>query len=251
VSGIEDAWKTVRDHAMLGLTFWKKTASIKGVKLSLRGASPRVRFALMTDYEMEDARLCTKVLDKNDRVLELGSAIGFVALFCMKTIGIKHLAMVEANPHLFETIEDNFALNALRATDLLNLAAGPSDGDVSFNVSRDYFACTLLDHSVATEAVTVKQRTIPSIIAQLSFTPNVLIMDIEGGETQIPIEHLYLFDKIIVEFHARFVGQPAIDRIVAGLEAGGFVRAGQDNWSSAFVRKAAHVRDVSLERAVG
>jgi FkbM family methyltransferase len=239
VNAIENAWKTVRDSVMFGATFWKKTASMKGVRLSLRGASPRVRFALMTNYEMEDARLCTRFLDRNDRVLELGSAIGFVALFCMKKIGIKQFAMVEANPHLFDTIEENFTLNGVRATALLNLAAGPVDGDVTFNVSRDYFASTLLDHGDATSAVSVRQCTIPSIIAQLPFTPNVLIMDIEGGETQIPIEHMCLFDKIIVEFHARFVGQPAIDRIIANLKANGFVQVGQDNWSSAFVRQAA------------
>ena len=236
---LKQLWKTVRDHTVFGLTFWKRSVTNSGIRLSLKAASPRVRFALLTGYEVEDVRLCERFLDRQDRVLELGSAVGFIALFCLKKIGIKDYAMVEANPHLFEVVRENFALNQMPVPQLLHLAAGPVDGDVTFNVSRDYFASTLLAHDPSTEPVAVQQRTIPSILAQLTFTPNVLIMDIEGGETQIPTAHLCLFDKIIVEFHARFVGEAAIERIVSALLSNGYALAATDNWSNVFIRNPA------------
>ena len=247
---LKQLWKTVRDHMVFGLTFWKQSVNNRGIRLSLKAASPRVRFALLTGYEVEDVRLCQQFLEPEDRVLELGSAVGFITLFCLKNIGIKDYAMVEANPHLFEVVRENFALNQMPVPQLLHLAAGPVDGDVTFNVSRDYFASTLLALDPSTEPVAVQQRTIPSILAELTFTPNVLIMDIEGGETQIPIEHLCLFDKIIVEFHARFVGDAAIDRIVSELLANGYALAATDNWSNVFVRNPAQSATAPSPRQV-
>ncbi len=229
----------IRDRAVLGATFWRKTVTNGGIRLSLRGASPRMRTALQFGYELEDARLCSRFLEPSDRVLELGSSIGFLALYCLKRIGVAGYAMVEANPYLADTIAKNFALNGMTVPHLFNVAAGPEEGEVSFNVNRDFWSSSVLDRANAAQAVTVPQRTIPSLIADLPFAPNVLIMDIEGGETRIPLDHWTLFDKVIVEFHARMVGQDAIDRIVNHLKANGFVEAGEDRRSVAFVRKRA------------
>ncbi len=171
-------------------------------------------------------------------VLEVGSAIGFVALYCMKQLGIADYAMVEANPDLLDVLEENFRLNGLPPPHVLNIAVGPQDGQATFNISRDYFASSLNGKNVIVGSITVDQRTIPSILAGLPFTPNVLIMDIEGAEIDIPVAHFALFDKIIVEFHERFVGPEPVRKLVDGLLALGFEPGGTIGYSSAFVRKS-------------
>ncbi len=113
-----------RDFALYALTFWRRTATRKGITLTLRQSSRRVRYALLTDYECNDARLCRRFISPSDRVLELGTAIGFLALYCRKIIGVEQITLVEANPNLLPLIAENFALNELEVPQLLNVAAG-------------------------------------------------------------------------------------------------------------------------------
>ena len=235
---MKKSWKKFRNLVAYVFTFWKRTSTRKGVKLSLRKASLPVRFALLTDYEYDDARLCAKFLAAEDRVLELGSAIGFIALYCKTQLGISAFQMVEANPHLKEVVDENFALNGLASPTVLNIAAGPNDGRAIFNISPDYFASSVQVGDHNSIRIDVEQLSIPSIIKRLPFVPNVLIMDIEGGEIEIPTEHLCLFDKIIMELHGRFVGQDKIDAMIAQLVANGFYCAATDRTSVAYLRAA-------------
>lgn len=235
---LKQRWKKIRPNVFAAATFWMQSVHNEGVRLSLKGASPLVRFAMLTGYEVEDARLCRKYITPGDAVLEVGSSIGFIAIFCMKHLGVQNYAMVEANPLLRPIMLENFELNKLAAPACLNVAAGGIDGEATFNVSRDYWASSLNSAANAENAVTVPVLTLPSIVSKLSFTPNVLVMDIEGAETQIPLDHLSQFDKIIVEFHRRFVGDEPIDLIVSGLEARGFELMETDGLSSAFIKNA-------------
>ncbi len=234
----------LRDRAVLAATFWKTRVNNDGVRLSLRDASPRMHFALVTGYELEDSRLARKVLKPGDRVLELGSSIGFLALFCKTRLGIEDYAMVEANPRLASLIEENFRLNGAGEPILFKVAAGPEDGEVRFTVNRDYWSSSVIDRDNARDAIVVPQRSIPSLIAELPFTPNVLIIDIEGGEARIPDDHWLLFDTIIAEFHERLVGDEPIARIRTLLGNAGFAHAGSEGRSHAFVR---HRGGVSAE----
>lgn len=229
-------FKTVRDYVTLAFTFWKTKAVRKGITLSMRGASPRVRFALLTDYEHEDARLCQQFLTSQDRVLEIGSAIGFLSLFCRKKLGIRDFAMVEANPELLDIIEENYRLNGMEPPKVLNVAAGPDDRSIQFGISRDYFSSSASIMNENTSQITVDQKSIPSIIGISGFTPNTLIMDIEGGEIDIPAEHFNLFDKIIIELHGRFVGDDKIRHLIDTLTSLGFRKAAEDGYSCAFLK---------------
>ena len=227
----------VRDQVTRAATFWMKEVNNGGVRLTLREASPRVRYGLVTGYELKDARLAHKVLARGDRVLELGSAVGFLALFCRKQLGIRDYAMVEANPRLIPLIEENFRLNGLRPRLLFNVVVGPEDGEASFGINRDYWSSSTVTRAHAAETLTLPQRSIPSLLAELPFKPNTLIIDIEGGEAAIPLDHWLLFDKIIGEFHERLVGEAAIERITDALLAAGYTLAGSDGRSRAYVRQ--------------
>jgi FkbM family methyltransferase len=245
--------KSLRNGLMGAATFWKTRARRNGINLSLRKASPAVRYALMVDYEIDDVRLCNRFLDAQDRVLEIGSAIGFISLYCLKRIGVARIAMVEANPDLLDVIDENFRMNETPTQPVFNVAVGPVDGIASFSVSSDYFSSSMRSPKGTMKSITVPQLTIPSLIAQLDFTPNTLIIDIEGSEIDLPIEHYALFDKILIELHARFVGKAPIDALTTKLADAGFVMAGTEGYSAAFIRQSqpASAARVSLEEAVG
>ncbi len=227
----------LRDRIVLAATFWKRQVVNDGVRLSLRDASPRMHFALVTGDELEDSRLARKVLNPTDRVLELGSSIGFMALLCQTQIGIEDYAMVEANPRLAALIAENFRLNDAGHPLLFTVAAGPEDGTVRFHLNRDYWSSSVLERANERDTITVPQRSIPSLVAELPFTPNVLIVDIEGGETRIPTEHWLLFDTIIGEFHERLVGTRPIARITDGLRHAGSRRVARKGQSHAYARE--------------
>lgn len=226
--------KQLRDQAYALATFWKRSVMHQGVRLSLRGASARVRYRLGRDYELDDTRLCRALLRPGDRVLEVGSAVGFLALYCMKVLGIREYAAVEANPALAPIMAENFRLNGMAMPICINAAVGPVAGTARFNVNRDYVSSSLA--GAGGTAIEVAQRTIPDILAALPFQPNVLVMDIEGAEVDLPLEHLCRFDKISAEFHGRWVGQERVDRLLEGLQQAGFRVVAREGWSLALSR---------------
>ncbi|MBO9378992.1 FkbM family methyltransferase [Sphingomonas histidinilytica] len=227
--------RVARDYAWSALTFPINTAKISGVKLSLEGASPRMRYVIMRGYESGDAALAAKVLDASDTVLEAGAAIGFMALYCIKNLGIRQYHMVEANCAMEREIKANFHLNGVPCPSLSIAALAAQDGSVSFGVNRDFWSSSILERT-GEQRVTVPARSLPSLIAQLGYQPSALIIDIEGGETSIPLEHFALFQKIVIETHRKLVGHEAIDRLMHGLHQKGFRVVAQNGGSYALSR---------------
>lgn len=210
------------DYLVLAATFWRREVVHEGIRISMNGASPHMRTSLQTNYESEDIRLANVLINKNDKVLELGSSIGFLAIYCIKKLSVEEFAMVEANPFLKEKIDTNFHINGLEVPTFINAAAGPLNGEIKFNIHRDSMSSSIIDRPNSRQSLSVPQMTIPSIVSELPFSPNTLIMDIEGAEADIPIEHFSMFDKILAEFHPHIVGDAKIDKLINGLESIGF-----------------------------
>lgn len=237
MGAVIDAIKTVRDQLVLIATRNRETTNQMGIELTLDNASPRTRYALVGRYEDTDAHLAAKILTSEDCVVEAGSACGFMALYCLKKIGVAEYAMIEANPSMNPVIDKNFRLNEVEKPTLLNCAVGPERGTVTFNVSDTYISSSLLSHPKNTRPIEVEMKPLPDIVESLPFSPTALIMDIEGAEKDVPIEHFALFDKIVIETHARHVGDAAIDSLLAGLEGAGFVEVGREGNSLALVKQ--------------
>lgn len=80
--------------------------------------------------------------------------------------------------------------------------------------------------------------TLPTITTRLPFEPDTLVIDVEGGEVDIPLDHYAAFRKMIIERHARVVGKPAIDGLLRGLEALGFEQRAQRGLTYVLTRDA-------------
>jgi FkbM family methyltransferase len=215
----------------------KKTIDNDGILLSLDDMSTRMRKVLLRGgYEREDARLCRKHLTPQSRVLEVGGSIGFVSLFCIKVLGVKHYAVVEANPALIERISTNYALNGVPVPTVLNVAVSGEDGRASFRVSQDFWSSSLVERDRTSHVIDVEQVTIDKAIAQLDFEPDTLVMDIEGGEAFIPASHLARFDLIIAELHPHIIGEEKVRALIDGLAEHGLAEIDRDDKTHVFRR---------------
>jgi FkbM family methyltransferase len=194
-----------------------------------------MRYVMSRGYEKGDAELAAQVLTPSDYVLEAGSAIGFMAIYCLKVIGIRGVRMVEANPNLASAIRDNFRRNGLANPDIIQAAVSASDGSISFGVNANFWSSSILSRANETR-VEVPARTLPTLVSDMPTKPTALVMDIEGAEVDIPIEHFGLFEKVVIETHPKLVGEDATAKLLRGLEADGFRQVARMGGSYAYAR---------------
>lgn len=187
-------------------------------------------------YEVQERVLASRFLTSEDRVLEFGSAIGFIGLFCQKRLGIRDYAGIEANPHTLRLAEENYALNGV-APRLTHAAVAAEDGTISLNMHRDFWRDSVVSNDAGTTPTPVPARTLGTIVAGLSFQPTVLIADIEGAEQQILWSELPASVRtVIMELHPHVIGHPETYRVIADLQREGFVVAAEEDGTYAFTR---------------
>ena len=56
-------------------------------------------------------KILSEVLDKNDRVMEIDAAIGFLSAYCAKKIGNDKVVAYEANPQMIGKIKETYKLS--------------------------------------------------------------------------------------------------------------------------------------------
>jgi len=225
----------VRDLGFVALTGHRKSVTIEGIEMAFRDASPRMRYVMTRGYEKWDAWMAAKILTPEDVVLEAGAAIGFMAMYCLKVIGVRGVTMVEANPGLITAIRENFALNDLPKPSPIHAAVAGADGEISFGVNHNFWSSSVVQRENE-KRITVPARTLPTLIAGMAIKPTALLMDIEGAEADIPVEHFASFRKIVIETHPKLMGAAPIDSLLAGLRELGFRDVDQTGGSYALAR---------------
>jgi FkbM family methyltransferase len=228
--------REVRDQAFAALTMRKTYVEVEGVKLGLDGASPRMRYVMCHGYEGTDANLARQLLTAEDRVLEVGAATGFMAIYCTQRIGVRQYCMVEASPEILPTIRRNFALNGVAMPTLIHAAVSGEDGPVAFHVHRNFWSSSVLDCE-GSQPVKVSGRSLPSLVADLPWEPTALIMDAEGCEASIPLPHFRAFRKLVIEVHPKLIGEDRAAELLVGLASMGFREVNRSGGSYAFVRE--------------
>jgi hypothetical protein len=79
---------------------------LEGLKFDVSQLSPKIRNRLLSGaYESYEKAMCRDFLTKNDAVMELGGAIGFIGMICQKQLGITEYASFEANPKTAEILK--------------------------------------------------------------------------------------------------------------------------------------------------
>lgn len=215
----------------------KKRATLHSVHLDISSLSPLMKNHILQDrYEFQERRLVQQCLTKNDVILELGGAIGFIGLFCRKVIGVKHHLTVEPNPNTLAMLRRNYALNQIEPQ-VIEAAASSENGQISLNIGGEFW-----ENSIVTENDTATQITVPSlslhtIVKQMPASPTALICDIEGAETYLDFTQLpKTVTRIIIELHPNIVGEAANQRVIDQLHALGFKTQSVEENTWLFVR---------------
>jgi len=202
---------------------------LEGIALDVSKLSPLMKNHIRTGrYEVQERILAHRALTKDDVILELGGAIGFIGLFCRKVIGVKHHFSVEANPETLELLKRNYALNHLQP-DVIHAAAGAEDGEISLNIGGEFWENSVVNSAGANRSITVPAFSLRSLVAKMPESPTALVCDIEGAEqyldfTQLPAS----VSKIIIELHPEMIGQERVGQILRDLAAMGFAEAARE-----------------------
>ncbi len=211
---------------------------LETVQLNIANLPPVLKNNIIEGrYEVQERRLATRYLRAEDRVLELGSAIGFIGLFCQQQIGIRHYAGVEANPHTIRLSEQNYEMNGL-VPHIRHAAVAPEDGEISLNMNPDFWRDSIVANTPDSQATRVPARTLGTLVKELDFEPTAIISDIEGAEQYIRWADVpKTVRTVIIELHPEVIGYPETYRVIADLMNLGFTVAAEEGGTYAFIRK--------------
>jgi FkbM family methyltransferase len=170
-------------------------------------------------YEGSEIAALRRVVRPGDVVLEIGAGVGFISTFLLGTLRAGQVWAVEADPRLIPVIQSTHALNGVSAA-ILHGVAGRRDGTVKFHRQPAFWASSVVPLPGSTE------ETLPGIdIGRLisEMRPDVLVVDIEGGEREI-FEGLQFpgVRDLIVEVHQPQIGGAGIARCFSALHSAGF-----------------------------
>jgi FkbM family methyltransferase len=187
------------------------------VKAALRGGS----------YEDRERELVAKFLLPVDRVLELGTGVGVVAMTAAKIVGPANVVTYDANPDIVADARANFARNGFEGIDarvgLLANRRRFAPGEAEFGIDGEFWASRRPHERDGgfVRRVAAPLRCLEDEIEALG--ANVLICDIEGGEVELLSgADLAALRLILLETHYWAQGEVATDAMVRELILGGF-----------------------------
>lgn len=177
-------------------------------------------------YEGDEIAGALAVVRPGDRVLELGAGLGIVGAVTAKNAQPEAMLSFEANPELVPHIRSLHRENGLDGViELRNevLVSAPERPDsMTFYVQNSFLGSSLHDKtSRKTRAVEVPTADYHATVK--AFRPNVLIMDIEGGELEF-LRHADLtgIRAVVIEFHPSVYGKDGMQTCKSALRDVGF-----------------------------
>lgn len=202
--------ETLKQFALCARYYFRKlrrpsSVTLKGVQLSFpQNISAGLRNALYSEnYEVSELNALKAHLGPETRVLELGSSIGFLTISMCKMIGSDRVTAIEANPEVAVFARRNFGLNGVSPKLLIGIADAEGRSEkTSFYIYDDFWSSSTIERANAGGGRRIECDVLPvnSIIAENDI--NVLVCDIEGGETALlPKLKLDNLRTIIAEFH--------------------------------------------------
>ncbi len=183
-------------------------------------------------YEGSEVGIIKKTLTKEDKVLELGTGMGFISTFCSKIIGSEKVYTFEANKAMQPAIEKMFAANNVKPTVTYKLL-GDGDKNIKFYKKTDSFLASSVHKLDNTVEVVMEQQDLNSTIAKLQ--PTYLVMDIEGAEYEVfKLIDFQSIRKVQFELHPLLLKEDQIKAIFKKLADSGFTKDENLNYPDNF-----------------
>lgn len=220
-------WLRVRLKAMAH----KKTTELDGCTFSLDSIPDSLTKLFLLDgrYELPERRAVKKHLRRDLPVIELGGALGVVACITNKLLAqpAAHV-VVEANPRAIPPLTLNKEANHC-AFEIVNRAIAYDVETVTFSPTVDIASNSIESDGTqlygTEQPVTVKAVQLGSLVAGHGFARFSLVCDIEGKEYDLvchEIEVLKKADVIVMETHARIIGEEKNKALISKLTEIGF-----------------------------
>jgi FkbM family methyltransferase len=198
--------------------------TLYGVKidLTLDVITPEIRkFIYNEGYEAQEISILDKVLEKDDRVMEIGAGIGFLSTFIAKRIGSDKVIAYEANPELIPVIQRIYQINKVSPI-VKNCILSDREGKCEFYIEKHFWSSSTFRRSMNAKRILVKQVNINKEIK--TFKPTFLIIDIEGGEKDLipKISSWNGIRKVLIELHPHIIGEKECCLVVKQMLSVGF-----------------------------
>jgi FkbM family methyltransferase len=181
-------------------------------------------------YEDRERWLAKEILERHDRVIEAGTAVGLVAMTAASIVGPADVLTFDANPEIVADAQRNFHRNGLgeiksRWGVLKNRQSIHGENEaVDFYIAKHFWASRL--HASEHDENIVRKVQVPVFCLEdqiEAHRANVLICDIEGGEVDLLMHSdLRGIRKIIIETHYGWVGERETDEMIRKLVLEGF-----------------------------
>ena len=196
---------------------------LNGVTLDVPDAllTARIRQQMRRgNYEHREARAAQLCVDYGDRVLDLGTGIGYIASLSGMLAGAHNVLTVEANPDLLPVARANLDANGCSETELLHgavLGSAVAGEMVHLKQAHGFWASSVGEGAGSIE---VPAFNVHELLAR--HRPTVVTMDVEGAERS-------MFDQpwpdhvrvVTLELHPKRYDASAIKRIFDGLSKSG------------------------------
>ena len=195
-------------------------------------------------YERGERQGLERLLRPDDRVLDLGSGLGVVAVACARACPEGAVLTVEANPELAPMIRETLRLNGVTNAALRHgvvVGPGAAPGPRSFYLRADFWASSMEpDSRPSVRAVSVPALPLADLLAE--FRPTVLSCDIEGGEAGLfDGQDLSGLRLVVIEMHPKAIGADGVAAVRQALTDAGLAPQPQARASTVvtFLRPAA------------
>jgi FkbM family methyltransferase len=243
ITGVIDVMKAQADlRARLAAARHVKSVILDGCTFGLdRVPNTPMKAALLDQsYEAFERRAVQKYVDPELPVIELGGCIGVVSCITNHLLRNPRLhVVVEANPNAIPLLEAHRNRNGC-GFEVVNAAIAYCAESVTFLPASDFCSNTLVQRSAEAE-VTVPAVHLGDIAGQRKFERFSLICDIEGHESDLVLNEIDVLRKaniVILETHARIIGENKNRDLLRKLEETGLKMVDQDSYVVVMSRSA-------------
>jgi len=188
--------------------------------------TPMIAEALSTGaYEAEEARIVARSLKPCDRVLEIGSGLGFVSTLIARDDRVTSLLAIEADPRLAKRATSTLLLNNCGCAEVMNAVLAPEAtiGEMATFYQRpDFWMSSMFETDVPYDrAVSVPVLSLNELLRSRAIT--CIVCDIEGGEVGLLKDaDLAGVDRVIVELHDHITGLSGVSSLFDTMRRKGF-----------------------------
>ena len=212
----------------------EKTGTMDGCTFGTRGIEIEVLRNDVIDgvFEKFERSAVQKYVSPQLPVVELGGCMGVVSCITNRRLADpKAHVVVEANPRVIPLLARNRARNHCRF-EVLNRAIAYGADTISYAPSID-FASNSLNEDRGDTRVNVRAISLAEILKTHDFDRYTLICDIEGHETELVEREANVLrraETIILETHARLIGEEKNQAMLDHLRAIGFVVIAEESF---------------------